>query len=97
MPNNNINIELTNNLTINTVQLVHDRLLSRIKNNQVATVVVDLSKVEHCDTSGIAMLIDIKKQCHKYSKNLQLIKIPQKITELARFYEVDEIINKGLE
>lgn len=96
MLNNNINIELINNLTINTVQLVRDSLLSRIKNNQQETITVDLSGVRHCDTSGLALLIDIKKQCNQHSKNVQFIKVPQKVTDLANFYAVEEILKKGL-
>lgn len=96
MLNNNINIELTNNLTINTVQMLRDRLLSRIKNNQHETVNIDLSGVSHCDTSGLVLLIDIKKQCNQHSKIVQFIKVPQKIADLADFYEVEKILNKGL-
>lgn len=96
MLNDNINFELINNLTINTVQSVRDRLLFRIQNNESKSVVVDLSGVESCDTSGIAFLVDLKKQCHRYSKDLQFTKIPQKITDLANFYEVGKILNKGL-
>ncbi len=90
---NNINIELTNNLTTNTVQEVRDSLLSRIKNGQAETVSIDLSEVIMCDTSGIALLIDIKRLCHQYAKTLKFIKIPEKIADLANFYEVAEFLN----
>lgn len=86
------NVKLINNLNISTVKFERDRLLSRIKNNQAQMVVIDLSLVENCDTSGIVFLIDIKKQCIKYSKKLQFTKVPQKIIDLATFYEVDEIL-----
>jgi phospholipid transport system transporter-binding protein len=97
MLNNDINVELINNLTINTVQMMRDSLLSRIKNNQHKTVTIDLSGLGNFDTSGLALLIDIKKQCNQHSKNLRFINVPQKITDLANFYGVEEILNKGLQ
>ncbi|NCX96870.1 MAG: STAS domain-containing protein [Chitinophagia bacterium] len=96
MLDNCISVKLTNNLTVSTVQTLRDSLLSRIKNNQIKKVVVDLSEVENCDTSGIVLLIDVQKQCQRYSKDLQLINTPQKISDLADFYEVDKILNKVL-
>ncbi len=47
MLNNNINVELINNLTVSTVKLMRDSLLSRIKNTKDETVTIDLSGVSH--------------------------------------------------
>lgn len=96
MTNDDITIKLTKNLTINTVQNIRDSLSSRVKNAKNHTILLDLADIELCDTSGLALLIDLKSQCFNNSTQLKLVNIPDKISELANFYEVDELLNKVL-
>lgn len=87
------NMQLEGDLTLNTVKLTRDRLLSQLKINGSKNIFVDLSTVNTFDTAGLALLIDLKRACVNYTKTLCFVNVPDSIKNLAKFYDVVEIFN----
>lgn len=88
----NLTYKLAGDLTLDTIQSERDRLLSQIANYTAEDILLDLSQVKACDSSGIALLIEIKKICLKYNKKLKFFDIPDNVLSLVEFFGVNRII-----
>lgn len=86
-----LNLQLANNLTISSVQLTRDRLLSQLKNKNTADILINLRDVARFDTAGLALLIDLKKASKQHSKSLNFSEVPERIKSLAEFYGVADL------
>ena len=84
---------LVSHLTINTVQLLRDRLSSQLANNDAKNVFIDLSVCTSFDTAGLSLLIELKKSCKNRSKSLCFSNISDDVKNLAEFYDVVDIFN----
>lgn len=58
---------------------------------------LDLSKIEDCDSAGLAMLLAVRRSCEKYNKKYILTHIPEKIKSLAHFCGVEQLLMQGAE
>lgn len=57
-----------------------------------ATLGVDLSAVSHCDSAGIAALIEAKAYANKHQRTLCYLSPQSQLKDLATFLKVDEIL-----
>ena len=53
---------------------------------------LDLSDVTHCDSAGMALLIEARKLCKKNNKIFEIIGMSSEIQSLADFCGVKEIL-----
>ena len=72
---------------------VRDRA-AQFKN--VQTIKVFLDKIEQADTSGLAWLLNLKRDINLAGKECFLIEVPLKIVELAKLSGADEILMEGV-
>lgn len=59
------------------------------KNNRFC---LDLSDVMHCDSAGLALLIETRKLCKNNNKVFDIIGMPSDIQSLAEFCGVKNIL-----
>jgi phospholipid transport system transporter-binding protein len=79
-------------LTFATVQAVRKRLLKYLHEDQSEIVRLDLSEVVHCDSAGLALLIEAKRLCLHYKKTFEIDGVPKAIYALAEFCGVDAML-----
>lgn len=53
---------------------------------------IDLNEVSHCDSAGLALLIEIKQISKKYNKVCQIQNIPTIVQTIAEFCGIDSIL-----
>jgi phospholipid transport system transporter-binding protein len=55
-------------------------------------VAVDASRLENLDSSALAVLLDCRRHAHAAGKQLEVHGARPKLVELARLYDVDQIV-----
>lgn len=80
-------------LTFDTVQRDNQRLLKLLEDSKTISMRLDLSDVVHCDSAGLALLIEAKRLCKHYKKKLTIDHMPKAITALAEFCGVEVMLN----
>lgn len=83
----------TNELTFDTVVENRDELCKSIKSSQSDQFCLDLSQVSHCDSAGLALLIEAKKLCEKSAKSFALSGMSIKTKSLAEFCGVNSLLS----
>ena len=53
---------------------------------------IDLSKIQHCDSAGIAVLIEVKRQKIKKQQTVSYIKPSKQLLELSSFFNVSSLL-----
>ena len=84
--------KLTKELTFDTVIAHQKRLYQHVSSSPDELICIDLSDVTHCDSAGLALLIDVKKQCKKHGKAFSLTGLSDKTRSLAEFCGVHDIL-----
>lgn len=79
-------------LTFNTVQFDSVRLMELFKDNHTSSVSFDLAEVSLCDSAGLALLIEAKRLCMEFGKELVMKEIPKAILSLAEFCGVEAML-----
>ncbi len=79
-------------LTFGTVQKTQRELSEFIQNKKNARICLDLSKVNTCDSAGLALLLDAKKQCLRLKKAFEIVNMPEDTKRLAAFCGVDDLL-----
>lgn len=79
-------------LTFRTVVLEREKLLDALRANAAVEFCLDLSEVTHCDSAGLALLIEARKLCSQSNKVLKVIGISAKTQSLAEFCGVTSIL-----
>lgn len=79
-------------LTFESVVAVRAKLHQAISMEKNEVFYLDLSEVLHCDSAGLALLIEAKKICVHNNKLFQVIGVPSKTQSLAEFCGVSSII-----
>lgn len=82
----------TPELTFNTVQPDWKRLNKLLKNTKTTGVCLDLKDVHHCDSAGLALLIEAKRLSRRYNKTLKIDGVSKAIFALAKFCGVEEML-----
>lgn len=80
-------------LTFKSVVDVRSRLYQALMaDDQGDLFCLDLSNVKHCDSAGLALLIEARKLCQKNNKSFEIIGMPIETQSLAEFCGVKSIL-----
>lgn len=86
---------LVGEINLNTAPELHESILGALSSPNVK-IVLDLSRVNYMDSSGVGTLVDIKRRVSKVAGDLVLLS-PQKmvrsvleITQLTRFFTITD-------
>lgn len=80
---------LPQQLNINNADEVLQQLVQTSNNDDYN---VDLSIIKHCDSAGIAALIETKAVLLKQHRNIHYINPSQQLIELATFLKVQQLL-----
>lgn len=80
------------NLTFDTVESDRKRLLNYLQSPDVYHLRLDLSQVKHCDSAGLALLIEAKRLCKQHNKPFEIEGMSNVIHDLAAFCGVEDIL-----
>jgi phospholipid transport system transporter-binding protein len=81
-----------NSLTFKSVIEVRAKLYKALVDQAVNKLCLDLSEVLHCDSAGIALLIEARKLCKKNNKTFEIIGMSAETQSLADFCGVKDIL-----
>ncbi|PJD96886.1 MAG: sulfate transporter [Legionella sp.] len=79
-------------LTFDTVASVRKAVYKQVVTHADSAFVLDLSEVVHCDSAGLALLIEVKKLCRQQGKSLNVVGVSSNIHALAEFCGVNDIL-----
>ncbi len=80
------------NLTFDTVESDRIRIFQSLLSSETVGLCLDLSCVTHCDSAGLALLIETKRLCRHYDKAFKIEGMPKAIYALAKFCGVEAIL-----
>ncbi|QEY51899.1 STAS domain-containing protein [Legionella longbeachae] len=79
-------------LTFKSVVEVRAKLYQALMDDKTNLFTLDLSSVKHCDSAGLALLIEARKLCKKSNKAFEVIGMPAETQSLAEFCGVKSIL-----
>lgn len=79
-------------LTFKSVVSVRAQLFKALMEETSDCFCLDLSEVKHCDSAGLALLIEARKLCKRSNKRFEVIGISAETQSLAEFCGVDGIL-----
>lgn len=82
-------------MTFTTVQKDCERLKKYFREMKGQVVQLDLSEVAHCDSAGLALLIEAKRLSAAKKKICKIEAIPKSVHALAEFCGVEAILNEN--
>lgn len=80
-----------------TVQDDCDRLSKFCRDSENSFLQLDLSEVTHCDSAGLALLIEAKRISREFNKICKIEGMPKFIHTLAEFCGVDAVLGLSSE
>ncbi len=84
----------SNVLTFETVQADSKRLSKVLGNQQNVTCIrFNLADVTHCDSTGLALLIEAKRLCNRRKLSFVMENMSDSLSGLAEFCEVDRVLS----
>ncbi len=84
--------EVSSSLGFDTVQQESLRFKQLLKDKSVTHIKFALQGVEHCDSAGVALLIDIKRQAQRHKKNVVFDQLSKPIVAMATFCGVEGLL-----
>jgi len=60
--------------------------------NEAATVVVDGERLQRFDSSALAVLLELRRECAKAGKMFAVQKLPARLRDLAALYGIDALL-----
>ncbi|CEG56346.1 STAS domain-containing protein [Legionella fallonii] len=82
----------SSSLTFESVISIRAALYKALKEVDGDKFCLDLSDVTHCDSAGLALLIEARKLCKQNNKMFQVIGISPETRSLAEFCGVKSIL-----
>ena len=79
-------------LTFDTVSSDLARLSAHLKQYAKTTLVLNMEHVTHCDSAGLALLIQARRLCQEQQSVLRIKGMSQAILDLATFCDVDKLL-----
>ena len=89
---NKINFKPGSELTFKSVVSIRAQLYKALMNDTSDRFCLDLTDVNHCDSAGLALLIEARKLCKKNNKIFEVIGISPETQSLAEFCGVKSIL-----
>lgn len=78
-------------LSFTSATSIRNQLLKRLKADSNELFCLDLTEVKHCDSAGLALLIETKKLCKQHNKLFKVLGVSAKTLSLAEFCGVSTI------
>lgn len=82
---------LPTRITVDNANTVYVQL-QQLGMLQEGGLVVDLSTVTHCDSAGVAALIEVKSEHAARQQQVNYTNPSQQLRDLARFLKVDAVL-----
>jgi phospholipid transport system transporter-binding protein len=82
----------TKPITFATADAYYRQLLVLFRRTKGSSLLICLSEVSHCDSAGLALLIEAKRMAKKYNKQLVIEGMAGAVRDLAVFCGVEEIL-----
>ena len=79
-------------LTFKTAVTMRAKLYKALMEDVSGCFGLDLSDVKHCDSAGLALLIEVRKLCKKNNKIFEIIGMLPETQSLAEFCGVKSIL-----
>ncbi|KTC88665.1 STAS domain-containing protein [Fluoribacter dumoffii] len=79
-------------LSFKSVVAMRSKLYQALREDKSGKFGLDLSDVRHCDSAGLALLIEARKLCKKNNKTFEIIGVPAETQSLAEFCGVRGIL-----
>lgn len=79
-------------ITFATADSYYKQLMTVFRTSKGSDLVICLSEVSHCDSAGLALLIEAKRLAIKYNKNLVIEGMTEVVRDLAVFCGVENIL-----
>jgi len=95
-------VEVHGEVDMHTSPKLH-QLLREVCENQPAKIVVDLSKVEYMDSSGIGTLVEIFRRVKGFRGDMVLVSLQPRvrgvfeITKLDKFFTIRDSVAEALQ
>jgi len=83
--------EVIGNMIFNTVPTLLDQSMKRIRASG-SDLVVDLDKVSHADSAGLALMLEWLRLAKAASKKLSFVNIPPQLLNLTEITGLNHII-----
>ena len=80
------------------VKLTHDlarACLEQLTQNlraEAPQVVVDAASLRHFDSSALAVLLELRRECARLGKHFAVQSMPQRLSDLARLYGIEGLL-----
>lgn len=85
-------LDLPARITLEDANDVAKMLCRAVDDSTDAELRVDLSAVNHCDSAGVAALIEAKAYANQHQRTLCYLSPQSQLKDLATFLKVDEIL-----
>lgn len=82
----------SNVLTFDTVSSNLAGFKTHLKQHVKAPIVLDIEHVTHCDSAGLALLIQARRLCQEQKSALYIQGMSQDVLDLAIFCGVDKLL-----
>lgn len=79
-------------LTFHSVARVCSEFYKILRDDKTRQINLDLSDVSHCDSAGMAFLIEARKLCKRNNKNFAITGMSAETLSLAEFCGVKDIL-----
>jgi len=80
-------------IEVSGMKKMKEELLTTVENND-KDIVIDLSKVNYLDSSGIGVLINISKILKGKGKSLKLINVTEQISRILELSSLNEVLGR---
>ena len=88
----NIHFKFPSEVTFKTVADVRSGFYELLIDKKINQISLDLSDVVHCDSAGMALLIEAQKLCKKNNKVLEIMGMSPETKSLADFCGIRTIL-----
>lgn len=83
---------LPQRLTLNEAVQTLEQLGTALAGQTATTLQIDASGLEECDSSAVAVLLEIRRRLLAQGKTLQVNHIPQRLRDLVGLYGMSELL-----
>lgn len=83
---------LPQRLTLNEAVQTLEQLGTALAGQTATTLQIDAGGLEECDSSAVAVLLEIRRRLLAQGKTLQVNHIPQRLRDLVGLYGMSELL-----
>ncbi|MCG2654021.1 MAG: STAS domain-containing protein [Hydrogenophaga sp.] len=83
---------LPQQLTLNEAVQTLEQLGTALASQTASTLQIDASGLEVCDSSAVAVLLELRRRLLAQGKTLQVTHIPQRLRDLVGLYGMSELL-----